>query len=453
MSSVGEGEAQLTHVPVNVLLLLQPLDVQVRYCHGESVIESYSAQTQLDAECRHAAHVLGDGDTIRVERVQQFVGQHEVYHSIFIHTRAKVLVVAAAEASADTVVLVEHARNSVETETVELILLHPETQIGEQESHDLVVPVVKEPTIPQFVSSACAFVEVEVIAVVKHVKTVKDVLAGMRVHHVQQYGNTHAVCGVNQLLEVIWVAVAGRGCKEGVDLVAKGCVVCVLHDGHELDCVVSQIANAWEGILGELLVCSDLGIGTRDTDVGFVHTSGERLWWTSILELVCVGWVPEASIVDGRDGEVLCHTLYPCWYSLCARLVVGYDKADLELTVVGNGRLTIDRRQLDLPHAKVVATHFMAVAVPAIEVANEVCSEGIGCPFAVDDGAVCSDIEAVLFISARELVQTAFGLFNLLDPVLSFGETGFEGSGIWLEPWVELDDALGEGGVSGWYRY
>ncbi|KAI7092158.1 1,4-alpha-glucan-branching [Hortaea werneckii] len=43
VATVGQGEAEVAHVPVDVLLLFQPFDVEVRYGHGESVVESYSA--------------------------------------------------------------------------------------------------------------------------------------------------------------------------------------------------------------------------------------------------------------------------------------------------------------------------------------------------------------------------------------------------------------------------
>jgi hypothetical protein len=54
---------------------------------------------------------------------------------------------------------------------------------------------------------------------------------------------------------------------------------------------------------------------------------------------------------------------------------------------------------------------------------------------------VGGNVEAVLFVSSRELLKTTFGLIDLLDPVLCFGETGLKSGGVGFEPWVELDDA------------
>ena len=50
------------------------------------------------------------------------------------------------ETSSDSVMSVHHARDSVEPEPVEHVLLHIETKVGEKESKDLVVTVVEETT-------------------------------------------------------------------------------------------------------------------------------------------------------------------------------------------------------------------------------------------------------------------------------------------------------------------
>lgn len=73
-------------------------------------------------------------------------------------------------------VSVQHAGDTVETETVELVLLHPETQITEEEAQDLVMSVIEQSAVPKLVTSLCALVEVEVIAAVEHVQAIEDVL-------------------------------------------------------------------------------------------------------------------------------------------------------------------------------------------------------------------------------------------------------------------------------------
>jgi hypothetical protein len=55
---------------------------------------------------------------------------------------------------------VQHARDTVEAETVELVLLHPESQIAEEEAQDFVAAVVEQPAVPQLVPSPCTLVKV-----------------------------------------------------------------------------------------------------------------------------------------------------------------------------------------------------------------------------------------------------------------------------------------------------
>lgn len=71
---------------------------------------------------------------------------HEVDDALEIDIVAEIFVVAAGEACADTVMNVHHTRDAVKSVTVELILLHPEAEVREQESKDFVVTIIKEAT-------------------------------------------------------------------------------------------------------------------------------------------------------------------------------------------------------------------------------------------------------------------------------------------------------------------
>lgn len=134
---------------------------------------------------------------------------------------------------------VQHAGDSVESETIEVVLLHPEAQVAEQEAQDFVMTVVEQPAVPQLVSSLGTLVEVEMVAAVKHVETVKHVLRCVTVYHVQQDCDAHSMRSINELLQIVWEAITAACSKEAVDLVTKTRVVCMLHDGHELYSVVS----------------------------------------------------------------------------------------------------------------------------------------------------------------------------------------------------------------------
>jgi hypothetical protein len=65
--------------------------------------------------------------------------------------------------------LVHHAGDTVETETIEHELVHPVAEVGEEESKDFWVPIVEEAGVPQVMASARTLVEVQVISSIKHV--------------------------------------------------------------------------------------------------------------------------------------------------------------------------------------------------------------------------------------------------------------------------------------------
>ncbi len=181
--------------------------------------------------------------------VDQLVGQHEVDDRFDVHRGTKVLVVTSAKSSSDTVVGVEHRRDSVESEPIKSIFLHPEETVAQQEAKHFVVTIVEKTRVPKFVSTLGAFVEVKVVGTVEHVETVKDVFACVRVDNVQQYCDAQRVGDVDKLLEVFRVPVSTAGSEEVGDLITERCVVSVFLNGHKLDGVVAELFNTWRTFL------------------------------------------------------------------------------------------------------------------------------------------------------------------------------------------------------------
>ena len=89
-----------------------------------------------------------------------------------------------ANLRSNAVVRVQHAGNTVKSETVELVLLHPETQITEQEAQNLMMTIVEQPAVPQLMSSLYALVEVEVVATIEHVQAIEHILGRVAVNHI-----------------------------------------------------------------------------------------------------------------------------------------------------------------------------------------------------------------------------------------------------------------------------
>jgi hypothetical protein len=138
------------------------------------------------------------------------------------------------------------------------------------------------------------------------------------------------VGGINELFQVIRLAISTAGCEEAVDLVSKTSIVRVLHDCHELDDIIAIIVYPWEDVLREFFVACNLRFRRGDSDMGFVDPDAERLWRRFILEDILLGWVPEPGIIYRGEGEVLCYSRDPGWNSFCSLAVVGYHQRDLE---------------------------------------------------------------------------------------------------------------------------
>lgn len=92
---------------------------------------------------------------------------------------------------------VEHAGDSIEAESIKLVLLYPEAKVTQKEPQHLMAAVVEQPAIPLVVATFTTFMEVEVIRAIEHVDSIQHILRRMAVHHVKQDHQPHAVRSVN----------------------------------------------------------------------------------------------------------------------------------------------------------------------------------------------------------------------------------------------------------------
>jgi len=134
--------------------------------------------------------------------VQHLIGEHQVNNSFFVYRWSKVLVVAARKAGPDAVVNVHHTCDTVESEAIELIFIHPKPEVGEEESKDLMMAVVEEATVPELMTALGALVEVAVIGAVEHIQSIENVLACMGMDDVKQDSDAHSMGGVDEFHEL-----------------------------------------------------------------------------------------------------------------------------------------------------------------------------------------------------------------------------------------------------------
>lgn len=136
--AIGQCVHNVAHVPVIVAGLLEQLDPFVRYGHAEPVIEADATFVDRTTEGRHARHILGYCDDLVVDFVQQIIGERQINDSIGVHVQAEILVVVAAEALANTARVVQHRGDAIKSVPVEVVLVVPPSQIGDQEAEHFV---------------------------------------------------------------------------------------------------------------------------------------------------------------------------------------------------------------------------------------------------------------------------------------------------------------------------
>lgn len=73
-------------------------------------------------------------------------------------------------------VLVEHAGNAIEAEAIKVILVHPESEIAQQESHHLMMAVIEESAIPKIVGAFASTVKVLVVGSIEFIESIKYIL-------------------------------------------------------------------------------------------------------------------------------------------------------------------------------------------------------------------------------------------------------------------------------------
>jgi phosphoenolpyruvate carboxylase len=167
---------------------------------------------------------------------------------------------------------VEHAGYSVESESVELVLLHPEAKIAEEESHDFVMAIVEQSAVPLVMISLPTSMEVLVICAIELVETIENILRGMAMDHVKEDDQTHTMSSVNELLQILWRPVSAAGREEVVDLIAEAGIVRMLHDCHKLNHIVTQVLDPWKHVFREFLVRCHALLRSGDSDVRFIDT-------------------------------------------------------------------------------------------------------------------------------------------------------------------------------------
>jgi hypothetical protein len=132
------------------------------------------------------------------------------------------------------VIEVQHRGDGVDAETIEVVLLEPEQRVRQQEVADLVAAVVEDQRAPVLVLALPrVFVLVERGAV--EAREAVRILREVARHPVEQHADAGAVTRVDEVLEVVRVAVTAGRREEAGDLVAPRSAVGMFQHRQQLD--------------------------------------------------------------------------------------------------------------------------------------------------------------------------------------------------------------------------
>mmetsp|Transcript_19026 Transcript_19026/g.32057 ORF Transcript_19026/g.32057 Transcript_19026/m.32057 type:complete len:462 (+) Transcript_19026:287-1672(+) len=260
VASVGQSVHQVPHAPTIVRRLLEILDEHVRDRHCQTIVEAKAAPLHWQTQGGHATHILANCDGGGHHAVNQVVRQHQINVTINVCVGAEVFVEATGVALADAVGMVQHGGDTIKSEAVELVLLKPPLDVGEQEAKHLVLEVVEDLRVPVRMVSLQAAVSVAVISAIHLCDAIQRVGGGVGVDQVHEHLNSQAVCSVDQVLQLLRCSRTARWSIEGSDMIAKAAVVSMFCHSHQLHCIVAHSFDARQHHFGKLRVGGHLGV-------------------------------------------------------------------------------------------------------------------------------------------------------------------------------------------------
>ena len=207
-------------MPVLILFLFQHLDPVVGHTHSHAVVKPDAACLERRSKSRHTAHLLGNGDSLAVHLMDEFVGKGEISDGIGVLTTV-VVVAIGAECLPEPVVIIEHRCHTVETKSIKLVLIEPEFAVGQEEMYHFILSIVKTERIPCRMLTTTVAIEILIVASVKASETFHLIFNGMGMNDVHDHGYAHLMSGINQRLKLLGSSETARRRIEARHMIAE----------------------------------------------------------------------------------------------------------------------------------------------------------------------------------------------------------------------------------------
>ena len=219
-TAVGNLPEERRGLPVLVNTFLDNLNPVVGDVHSHAIVEAVATIGYRSCEAGHTADLLGNSDSLRIDFVDEGIGQREVTDGIAILPSIIVSAIVGVS-GAETVIKIDHAGDAVEAEAIEAELVHPVLAVGEKEVDDVVGAVVEAKAVPLAVFATLATIKILTGVAGKKSESLVFVLHGMAMDKVHDDADALTVSFVDELLELLGGTEAAGGGKETADMVAE----------------------------------------------------------------------------------------------------------------------------------------------------------------------------------------------------------------------------------------
>ena len=126
--------------------------------------------------------------------------------------------------------------------------------------NDVVAPVVEAQRVPSRMITTRTFVEEECARAVIACQPFDLIAHGMAVHEVHDDLETSCVSSIDERLQFVGRTEAAAGCEEARYMVAKGAIVRMLLDSHDLNGIIPEVNDTGKDLLLELTVATYLAL-------------------------------------------------------------------------------------------------------------------------------------------------------------------------------------------------
>ena len=116
--------------------------------------------------------------------------------------------VVTGEANIDSVMMIHHRRNSIESKSVNLILFQVPGQIRKEEAEDFILGIIEDHTVPSRVMAFLTCMRVAMICSIESVYPIVHVIRCMRMDNIDDNHEAKPMCFIDQILEAIWRALS-----------------------------------------------------------------------------------------------------------------------------------------------------------------------------------------------------------------------------------------------------